>query len=189
MVTLFRNKHKKKAYILLEVLVALIIISTTIISMTTLLASSLVRLRENETKSFVNSILVKVFENLKSENFNSSTILDSLDFLSEKNFSLQIGFDFFTRENKFSLIDVSDIGSYSISDCINNLGYSSNFRLSLLNESRFRNFDICTFISFIPNIQGRYYLVEINASYRIGSNIEDNTIKTIFYPEAIYERN
>jgi len=58
---------KLRAYSLLEVLISLIVISTAMISSVVVLTQSYSLVRENEVKSFADSITVRVFETMRSK--------------------------------------------------------------------------------------------------------------------------
>ncbi len=166
-------KRKLLAYSLLEVLVALIIISTAMVSSVAILVKPFRIVRENEIKSYIDSITIRAFEFLKSK-LEIPVQGDIVSIGTDQNQYFSLGEDPVTKK-LFLKPEYSPITD----DCINNDLDSYFYTTQNIELSGSSKIKICLGINVVKGV-GEIYTITVLTKYPNNEGeILTETIKTV----------
>jgi len=167
-----------RGYIIAEVLISLILISTLIITITYLIAESSVRIKDNHFQTFSTKIVTSLFEKIK--NGNLQDLVDNLDVnqLDQTTYKVVLQQALNTNTYNYAsikLYKINEISSnYNEELCLQNVPLHNQFKIDV-SQFGFGTRDICIFIKFerLNQISNYTYVVDIIS----GAKIKNSTIK------------
>lgn len=173
-------KQKLKGYSLLEVLIALIVISTAMVSSVVVLVQPYKIVRENEVKSFVDSIMIRAFEFLKTNN-ELPVEGDFANVGNDQNINFSLREES-TTNRLYLKQEFSTLSDLCIENNSDNYFYTTT-SLELSSEERLK---ICLGITIVK-IQNGNFIVTVTAKYPFRDAINTELLKTI-RREGFYEK-
>lgn len=169
MKTIFRLFKTKKGVSLVEVMIVLGIVSTTLVASVSIIAKSLIEVRVNEIEDSVNTALIQTMEIVKSPQDIAVTGDPRLTSYGSANY-------FKLNTNGNSNVLVYDAANQTeISNCDANSYYGSEYLIT----SGIESFNLCLQVIVTPinNNGSIYYNIEAKAIFDLPSGEEVNSYK------------
>jgi hypothetical protein len=159
------TKSRKKAYSMVEILVALVVVSGTMITSMSLFTSSLLSVKKNEVRNFSDGLAIKAFELLKSPK------------------DIALPSTITTSPSYFRLTENNTLDARSYEDLANCSKFSGYYYVYTKGPNDIQEYVVCLQIIIKKDLVQPFYYITINT--RPENSSDTTTLNTIRYDQIV----